>query len=145
MIALGGDSPDPKPQAQVDTAFRTGTGVAIVVTLVGAVVLLIPLARRKLGIRTIGRVLLMLDGAVGAGMFVGFVVGLERQNRSLGGGAVSQLGQKCRLAMPKHSSIHMPPASAVSFDAAGGHRASSGSARHQVHGAREGISLMRGR
>ena len=37
--------------------------------------LLIPLARRTLGIRTIGRALLMLDGAVAAAMAVGFYVG----------------------------------------------------------------------
>jgi hypothetical protein len=53
-----------------------GCSVAIVVTRIGAVVLLIPLARHTLGIRTIGRAILMLDGAVGAGTFVGFAVAL---------------------------------------------------------------------
>jgi hypothetical protein len=68
MIALGYEPSGPPTKAQVDAAFRTGTVVAIVVTLVGAVVLLISLARRTLGLRTFGRVLLILDGAVAAGM-----------------------------------------------------------------------------
>ena len=74
MISLETGTTFPKRQArtQIDAAFRTGAVVAIVVTLVGAAVLLIPLARRRLGIRTIGRTLLMLDGAVAAGMAVGF-------------------------------------------------------------------------
>ena len=76
MIAeeTGTTFPKPQARAQIDAAFRTGAGVAIVVTLVGAVVLLIPQARRTLRIRTIGRALLMLDGAVAAGMAVGFAV-----------------------------------------------------------------------
>ena len=37
--------------------------------------LLIPLARRMLGIRTIWRAVLILDGAVAAGTFFGFVYG----------------------------------------------------------------------
>jgi len=61
--------------AQVDAAVRTATEVAIVVALAGAVVLLIPLARRVLGIRTVGRVILILDGAVAAGAFFGFAHG----------------------------------------------------------------------
>lgn len=76
MIGLNDDPSNPHTGAQMDAAFRTATGVAIVVTLVGAVVLLIPLARRTLGINTIGRAILMLDGAVGASTFVGFAVAL---------------------------------------------------------------------
>jgi hypothetical protein len=59
----------------VDAAVRTATKVAIVVALVGAVVLLIPLARRTLRISTFGRAVLILDGAVAAGTFFGFVYG----------------------------------------------------------------------
>ena len=66
--------PTPEQGAQIDAAARTGAGVAIVVTVVGAVVMLIPLARRTLRIRTIPPMLLMLDGAVAAGMAVGFAV-----------------------------------------------------------------------
>jgi hypothetical protein len=66
--------PTPEQGAQIDAAARTGAGVAIVVTVVGAVVLLIPLARRTLRIRTIPPMLPMLDGAVAAGMAVGFAV-----------------------------------------------------------------------
>jgi hypothetical protein len=76
MIALGYEPSDPPTEAQVDAAFRTGTVVAIVVTLVGAVVLSIPLARRMLGLRTLGRVLLILDGAVAAGMLFGVILSL---------------------------------------------------------------------
>jgi hypothetical protein len=47
MIGLGDDPSNPRTGAQPDAAFRTATSVAIVVTLVGAVVLLIPLARRQ--------------------------------------------------------------------------------------------------
>ena len=55
MIGLGDDPSNPHTGAELDAAFRTATGVAILITLVGAVVLLIPLARRTLGIHTIGR------------------------------------------------------------------------------------------
>lgn len=72
-LETGTTFPAPEAQAQIDAAFRTGAGVAIVVTLVGAVVLLTPVARRKLGVRTIGQAVLM-DGAVAAGMAVGFAV-----------------------------------------------------------------------
>ena len=41
----------------------------------GAVVLLVPLARRALRIRTIGRAIVILDGAVAAGTFFGFAYG----------------------------------------------------------------------
>ena len=75
MIALGDDPSHPHTQAQIDAGFRTSIGVATVVTLVGAVVLMIPLARRTLGIRKLGHALIM-DGAVASGAFVGFVVGL---------------------------------------------------------------------
>jgi hypothetical protein len=75
MMALDDDPSNPRTGAQVDAAVRTATKVAIVVALVGAVVLLIPLARRTLRIRTTGRAILILDGAVAAGTFVGFVYG----------------------------------------------------------------------
>ena len=73
-LETGTTFPTPEEGAQIDAADRTGAGVAIIVTVVGAAVLLIPLARRTLGVRTIGRALLMLDGAVAAGMAVGFAV-----------------------------------------------------------------------
>jgi hypothetical protein len=75
MVGLNDDPSHPRTTAQVDAAVRTATKVAIVVALVGAVVLLIPLARRSLRIRTIGRALVILDGAVAAGTFFGFVYG----------------------------------------------------------------------
>ena len=80
MMWLNDDPSHPRTGAQVDAAVRTATKVAIVVALAGAVVLLIPLApppaRRVLRIRTIGRAVLILDGAVAAGTFFGFVYGL---------------------------------------------------------------------
>ena len=75
MMGLNDDPSNPRSTAQVDAAVRTATKVAIVVALVGAVLLLIPLARRTLRIRTIGRAILILDGAVAAGTFFGFVYG----------------------------------------------------------------------
>ena len=75
LVALNDDPSNPRTGAQVDAAVRTATEVAIVVALVGAVVLLIPLARRTLGIRTVGRAILILDGAVAAGTFFGFAYG----------------------------------------------------------------------
>jgi uncharacterized OB-fold protein len=75
MMGLNDDPSHPRTGAQVDAAVRTATEVASVVALAGAVVLLIPLARRALRIRTIGRVVLILDGAVAAGTFFGFVYG----------------------------------------------------------------------
>jgi hypothetical protein len=75
MLNLNDNPSDPRTGAQVDAAVRTATKVAIVVALVGAVVLLIPLARRTLRIRTIGRAILVLDGAVAAGTFFGFANG----------------------------------------------------------------------
>lgn len=75
MMGLNDDPSHPRTGAQVDAAVRTATKVAIVVALIGAVVLLIPLARRVLRIRTIGRAIVMLDGAVAAGTFFGFVYG----------------------------------------------------------------------
>ena len=75
MIGLADEPSHPHTQAQLDAGLRIGTGAAIVIGLVGAMVLLIPLARRKLGIRTLGHVLI-LASAVSAGMFVGFYVGL---------------------------------------------------------------------
>jgi uncharacterized OB-fold protein len=75
MMGLNDDPSHPRTGAQVDAAVRTATKVAIVVALVGAVVLLIPLARRTLRIRTIGRAILILDGAVAAGTFFGFAYG----------------------------------------------------------------------
>jgi hypothetical protein len=75
LSGLNDDPSHPRTVAQVDAAARTATKVAIVVTLVGAVVLLIPLARRMLGIRTIWRAVLILDGAVAAGTFFGFIYG----------------------------------------------------------------------
>ena len=75
MMGLNDDPSHPRTGAQVDAAVRTATKVAIVVALAGAVVLLIPLARRALRIRTIGRAVLILDGAVAAGTFFGFVYG----------------------------------------------------------------------
>jgi uncharacterized OB-fold protein len=75
MVGLNDDPSHPRTGAQVDAAVRTATKVAIVVALVGAVVLLIPLARRTLRIGTFGRAVLILDGAVAAGTFFGFVYG----------------------------------------------------------------------
>jgi hypothetical protein len=75
LMALDDDPSNPRTGDQVDAAVRTATKVAIVVALVGAVVLLIPLARRTLRIRTIGRAILILDGAVAAGTFFGFAYG----------------------------------------------------------------------
>ncbi len=75
MMGLNDDPSHPRTGAQVDAAVGTAAKVAIVVTLVGAVVLLIPLARRTLRIRTIGRAILILDGAVAAGTFFGFAYG----------------------------------------------------------------------
>ena len=75
MMGLNDDPSHPRTGAQVDAAVRTATEVAIVVALAGAVVLLIPLARRVLGIRTVGRVILILDDAVAAGTFFGFAHG----------------------------------------------------------------------
>jgi predicted nucleic acid-binding Zn ribbon protein len=75
MLNLNDDPSDTRTGAQVDAALRTATKVAIVVALVGAVVLLIPLARRMLRIRTIGRAIVILDGAVAAGTFFGFAYG----------------------------------------------------------------------
>jgi hypothetical protein len=75
MMGLNDDPSHPRTTAQVDAAVRTATKVAIVVALVGAVVLLIPLARRTLRINTFGRAILILDGAVAAGTFFGFVYG----------------------------------------------------------------------
>jgi len=75
MMGLNDDPSHPRTGAQVDAAVRTATKVAIVVALIGAVVLLIPLARRVLRIRTIGRAIVMFDGAVAAGTFFGFVYG----------------------------------------------------------------------
>ena len=75
MMGLNDDPSHPRTGAQVDAAVRTATEVAIVVALVGAVVLLIPVARRTLHIRTIGRAILILDGAVATGTFFGFVYG----------------------------------------------------------------------
>jgi hypothetical protein len=76
LSGLNDDPSNPRTGAQVDAAARTTTKVAIVITVVGAVVLLIPLARRTLGIRTIWRAILILDGAVAAGTFVAFAVAL---------------------------------------------------------------------
>ena len=76
MIALGDDPSNPHTTAEVDAGVRTATKVAIVVTLVGAVVLLIPMARRSLGIRTIWRAVLILDGAVVASTLVGYLAAL---------------------------------------------------------------------
>jgi hypothetical protein len=75
MSGLNDNPSDPRTGAQVEAAARTATKVAIVIALVGAVLLLIPLARRMLGIRTIWRAVLILDGAVAAGTFYGFVYG----------------------------------------------------------------------
>jgi uncharacterized OB-fold protein len=75
MMGLNDDPSNPRTGAQVDAAVRTATKVAIVVALAGAVVLLVPLARRALRIRTIGRAIVILDGAVAAGTFFGFAYG----------------------------------------------------------------------
>jgi hypothetical protein len=76
MIGLGGDDPShPHTSAELDAGFRMGTGVAIVVAVMGAVVLLVAPARRRLGIRSVVHVL-FVDCAVAAGMFAGFFVGL---------------------------------------------------------------------
>jgi hypothetical protein len=75
MMGLNDDPSHPRTGAQVGAAVRTATKVAIVVALAGAVMLLIPLARRALRIRTIGRAILILDGAVAAGTFFGFAYG----------------------------------------------------------------------
>jgi len=75
MLGLNDNPADPRTGAQVDAAVRTATEVAIVVALAGALVLLIPLARRALRIRTVGRAVLILDGAVAAGTFFGFAYG----------------------------------------------------------------------
>ena len=75
MSGLNDNPSDPRTGAQVEAAARTATKVAIVIALVGAVLLLIPLARRMLGIRTIWRAILIRDGAVAAGTFYGFVYG----------------------------------------------------------------------
>jgi hypothetical protein len=76
MMGLNDDPSDTHTSAEWDAAIRPATEVAIVVALVGAVVLLIPLARRRLGIRTIWRAVLILDGAVAASTVIGFVVAL---------------------------------------------------------------------
>jgi len=75
MLGLNDDPSHPRTGAQVDAAVRTATEVAIAVALVGAVVLLIPLARGTLRIHTLGRAILILDGAVAAGTFFGFAHG----------------------------------------------------------------------
>jgi hypothetical protein len=72
MMALNDNPSDHRTGAQLDAAARTATKVAIVVALVGAVVLLIPLARRTLRIHTIWRAILIIDGAVAAATFWSF-------------------------------------------------------------------------
>jgi hypothetical protein len=72
MMNLNDNPSDPRTGAQVDAAARTATKVAIVVALVGALVLLIPRARRTLRIHTIGQAILIVDGAVAAATFWSF-------------------------------------------------------------------------
>src|SRR6478609_11397997 len=75
MMNLNDNPSDTRTGAQVDAAARTAAKVAIVVALVGAAVLLIPRARRTLRIHTIGQAILIIDGAVAAATFYGFVYG----------------------------------------------------------------------
>ena len=73
--AFDDDSERPITTDQYYSAVQTGTSVAVVVAAVGAVVILTPWLRSRLGIRSWGRVALV-DATVCIGMIVGFVVGL---------------------------------------------------------------------
>lgn len=77
MIALSGGGSDPSRPLTSDqffAAFRTSIEWSILVGVLGAVILLVPPARRRLRINGFGQVVL-LDGGVAVATLVGFLVG----------------------------------------------------------------------